>query len=575
MNADMTSNQTGCREIVIRKVQNGLRVLDELEPSFSDPGKYNTDFLFRLIRDSKDTEFGRKYHFADIHSVADFQRTVPLSTYDDYTSAIYRMSEKGETGILTSYPVNHYNKSSGTMGNPKRIPLSDPGMETALKYMYDVYSGLEYRFFGDEWIGRRGLNIIETPKSVQTLPCGATYGSVSARTLMTMKPILESIYTSPLEAAAPCSGTNTHYLHALYALRDRDVSYIFCSFFSFLLEQLRYIQRNWEELLKDIAAGTISELSQLEPDVKQRMESELLPMPERAEELRRIFERGFDEPFVPAVWPDCRFIMGIGTGGFKSYADKIRQIYTGPDISFLKTGMVASEGVFSVPFAPDCEDSVLIPSSVFFEFLPLDAGEDFSKIVTIENVEIGQKYEVIITNLSGFYRYRIRDAVVVTGRYKNTPTIQFLSRIDQTISIMGEKTTENALRSAVEETENSLNLDIDDFSVFPDLDAEPVRYVCFLEVADNPDHVTPKEIWKMLERQLAKANPSMGDKMAAGICGHVRVQFLEPETYRLYQELMLYRGGNAGQIKPVHIIVNERQRKFFYSMSEYMYEYVK
>ena len=111
------------------------------------------------------------------------------------------------------------------------------------------------------------------------------------------------------------------------------------------------------------------------------MLAKIKPEPERAKELREIFEQGFDEPFVPKVWPNMCYIMGVGTGGFKTYAEKIRVKYTGDSVRQLRMGLTASEGLFSVPYDLDRDDAVLVPDSVFYEFLPLDAGDDFSQIV--------------------------------------------------------------------------------------------------------------------------------------------------------------------------------------------------
>lgn len=44
-----------------------------------------------------------------------------------------------------------------------------------------------------------------------------------------------------------------------------------------------------------------------------------------------------------------------------------------------------------------------------------------------------------------------------------------------------------------------------------------------------------------LERNLAKANPSMGDKVAKGICAPTKLNILEPETYSLYRDLMIMK----------------------------------
>lgn len=564
-----------CGQAMCKKMAVGEAVIEDLEARLDDPLRSSEEFLLQLLQDNKDTEIGKRYGFGSIHSFEEYQERVPLSTYDDYAGATYRMTEKSETNIITAYPVPHYNKTSGSMGNPKHIPLSEPGMKTTLKYISAIYYGLYKRFFGDDWVDKKGFSIIETPGSIAKLPCGATYGSVSARCVASLKPVMTTILTSPLEAAIPEGKANTKYLHALYALRYADVSFINCTFFSFLLEELRYIQRNWEDLVRDVELGTIGEKGEVDDETRVRLEQDLDPMPERAKELRAIFSRGFDEPFVPKVWPNCRFVVGIGSGGFKTYADKLRSMYLGDGIPFLKRGIGASEAIYTVPYAPDKEDGVLVPDGLFLEFLPLDAGDDPSKVVTIDKLEVGKDYEVILTNFSGLYRYRIRDSVRVTGYHHNTPTVQFIGRIDQTLSIMGEKTTEAALNDAVCGMAEETQLDIADFSVFPDLDAEPVRYVFFLEVADNPKGVRPKEVWRVLERELSRANPSMGDKMQKGICGHVRVQFLEPESFALYEDMMVAKGGNVGQIKPPHIIVNEIQRRFFFGLSEYMYEFVR
>ena len=81
-----------------------------------------------LVRDNRDTEYGRRYHFDQIHSIDDFKRLVPLSDYDDYAPYIERMVEKGEKNLLTVYPIMQYAETSGSVGVPKKIPVSDRGL---------------------------------------------------------------------------------------------------------------------------------------------------------------------------------------------------------------------------------------------------------------------------------------------------------------------------------------------------------------------------------------------------------------------------------------------------------------
>lgn len=558
-----------------QKVMQGTPVFEHLEKLTQDPMKYNTELLLQIVQDNKDTEFGRKHGFADIHTVEDFQRLVPISKYDDYADEIWRMTEEGESNLICSYPIHHYNKSSGTMGNPKRLPMSEKAIEISNRYLLGYLNGLLGQKLGMDWIDGKSISLTESAASVNTLKCGATYGAVSVKMTLQYRPYLQMMFTSPDEATFPQPDTNTRYLHARFGLMEKNATNTGASFFSFYLELLRYIEHNWEMLVHDIETGTIDPSVKMSAQVRESLEKKLTPMPERAAQLREIFSQGFDEPFVPKVWPKMRYIMGVGTGGFKVYADKIRERYTGASVKQLKMGLTASEGLFSIPFDLDCDDGVLVPDSVFYEFLPLDAGDDFSKIVTLDQVEEGKEYEIIITNCSGFYRYRMRDAILVTGKHNNTPTIQFLYRIDQNVSIMGEKTTEVALRAAAENTAKELEFELIDFSMYPDLEASPVRYLYFMEIGKKPEDLKPKEIRYVLEKNLAIANPSMGDKVKKGICGPTKLNFLEPETYMLYRDLMLAKGVASGQLKPVRVITNETQRKFFFGLTEYGVELVK
>ncbi len=535
----------------------------------------NVELLMKILDDNKDTEYGRKLGFADIHSVEDFQKRVPISTYDDYAEYILRQTENGEKNLLCVYDVNHYNKTSGTMGNPKRIPMSDEAIKVFFKYNSNYMNGLLADKLGMDWIDGKNMSLTESAANINYLKNGASYGALSVKAVLQFRDFLTMLYTSPDEATFPQPDTNTRYLHARFGLMEENVVNAGASFSSFFLELLRYIEQNWEMLVNDIENGTIDDSIKMSDEVKASLNAKIKPMPERAEKLREIFSAGFDEPFAPKVWPKFKYWAGVGTASFKMYSDRIRESYTGPGIKQYKIGLSASEGIYSVPFELDCDDSALIPDSVFYEFLPLDAEDDFSKAITMKDVEIGKTYELIVTNLSGFYRYRMRDAVKITGKFGTIPTIVFQHRIDQTVSMCGEKTTEIALCYAAEKTAKDLGFDLIDFSLFTDLDARPMRYVYFMEIDKLPQGIKPKEIRFILEKNLAEANPSMGDKVKKGICAPTKLNVLEPETYMLYRELMQMRGVASGQLKPPHIISNEIQRKFFFGLTEYSVEITK
>ena len=559
----------------LQQIKLGIPVVEALNRMAEDPMGENEKLLLRILEQNKDTEYGRKYGFANIHSIEEYQKKVPVSVYDDYAGYILRMSEDGEENLITSGKVVHYNKSSGTVGNPKRIPLTEKAFQVFQKYNGPYRMGLVAKELGEDWINGRNMSIAESIAEIQHVKSGVTYGALSVKMIGEFRPYLGMSFTSPDEAIYPESETNTRYLHARFGLMDQDLTNMAANFLGFLLEVLRYMEQHWELLVNDIEQGTIDPSIKMSEKVRSSLLKKIQPMPERAQELRGIFMQGFEEPIVPKLWPHAQFLTGVGSGGFKVYADKIKEKYMGEKIARYFTGINASEGMISVPYRLNDEKSVPVPDSMFYEFLPTDADDDFSKIATMDQLETGKEYEVIVTNLSGFYRYRMRDAVKIAGKYKNLPILEFIGRIDQTVSIMGEKTTEVALRTAAEDTAKQLGFDMIDFTVYPDVEHVPPRYTYFMEIESLPEGMKAKEIRFFLERNLAKANPSMGDKVAKGICAPTKLNILEPETYSLYRDLMIMKGIAPAQLKPVHIIRNELQRKFFFSQTEYGVELVK
>lgn len=204
-------------------------------------------------------------------------------------------------------------------------------------------------------------------------------------------------------------------------------------------------------------------------------------------------------------------------------------------------GITASEGLFSLFVELDNPDAILIPDSMFYEFLPVDADEDYSKIVTLDKLEVGKDYEIITTNLSGFYRYRMKDIVRCVGMYNNTPKVEFLYRRDQCLCLMGEKVNEENLRDAVYKTEEELGFNLVDFSVYANHHASPMRYVFLMEVEDMPDDVTKKLVHEVLNKNFCATDPVLCYKIQRGLLEKAEVYFLQPETYMFYKELRVAR----------------------------------
>lgn len=551
-----------------KRSEDGLKAFERLKTVCREPMKVNEELLFKIIRENEDTDYGKKYDFKNIHSIEDYQKKVPVTKYGEYSDYIKRMTGSGEKNLICACDVGHFNGSSGTTGDVKYIPMPQEMIDIYMTYVTRSPIGVMTDTLGDGWTEGRCIRLAECPSEVRYLASGASFGAISSHMTRHFRPNTDVLFTSPDEAIFPESGTDTRYLHARFALMDADATGLMAAYLSYWVLTFKYIENNWEMLVNDIEAGTITSSIELPEDVRERLLDKLRPMPERAAELRQIFEGGFDEPFVPKVWRNMKYVLGIGTGGFKIYADMLKDSFTGSDISFVKIGIAASEGCFTTTYRLDSEDTVIIPDSVFFEFLPVDAEDDFSQIVTIDGLQQGKDYEIIITNMGGLYRYRMRDAVRVVSKFENTPTLEFLYRIDQTVNILGEKTTEQTLRAVANHTAESLSLELIDFSVYADIKSEPPRYQYFLEIGRNPEGHSDAEIGQTLQKDLLKLAPALRDLKDRGVCQGIKVNFLQQDSYALWRDLAIFNGSNPNQLKPVHIIRNEQQRRFFFRLTE-------
>ena len=94
----------------------------EIEHYTKNPMKAQESTLKKIIRRNKNCELGKKYDFKNIKSIEDYQKKVPLSTYDDYAPYVERMINNREKNIMFSGPNIRYCSSSGSVGKPKILP---------------------------------------------------------------------------------------------------------------------------------------------------------------------------------------------------------------------------------------------------------------------------------------------------------------------------------------------------------------------------------------------------------------------------------------------------------------------
>ncbi|MDO4479312.1 MAG: GH3 auxin-responsive promoter family protein [Lachnospiraceae bacterium] len=542
----------------------GREVMAHVKEMCADPMGINTHFLMELLEKNKDTAFGREHHFSEIKTIEDYQKMVPVGVYDNFAPYIERMT-RGEKNMLTADEVVHYNITSGTTGVPKRIPLTQKAMANYMYYGESLIYGLLDELPDDRWKRGRRIMLMECPDTIGHVEDGTTCDILSFKLNTQHKKYYPIFNTSPMEAAFPRGDYETRYIHALFALKDRNASCLAFTFSSHCLEFLRYLRKTWPMLCDDIENGCVNKAYELPDDIRASLDAQLTPDPERAAELRTIFKE--KKQFVPYVWPNMTNVNSVATGSFRTYAERLINDYMGPDIHWYNIGLCASEGMYSVPEALDSQYSMFIPDNMFYELLPVETEDDLSTICTLDQVEVGKEYELVCTTLSGLYRYRQADVVRIVGFKDRMPLMEFVCRKGNVIEMFAEKTSEKHLIDAVDGMAHELSLDVVDFSVYPNMEAGTPRYDVLLELANSDEVTVPVETMaEVLTKYLYKANILYYNHVMSKDLAPLKLQLLQDQTNVLYKEMLAYKGWPVAQIKPVHIIRNETQRKFFFGL---------
>lgn len=551
--------------VLIGKGKKAIQHLDEIS---KDAVGVSERLLMELVRKNENTEFGKRMHFDQIKSVKDYREKIPYTDYDFFSEYIDRMVKNGETNLITADPIVQYAMSSGSVGNPKHIPVTQANVDLYTTYTTNLalYSGKEYYENRGQKFGKAGRGFLALEAVNKPLPDGTPRTAISSTIMKKYEKILKYVYTSPVQVIMPDRmDLDLKYLKLLYLLKDRDCLYLAAAFMTALVDLMSYLEDNWKSIVDDIENGTISSAVNIPDKMRSELELKLKPDPKRAEELRAEFEKGFEDPIVPRILPNVQLIGAIGTGGFAAYTERMKKYSGSLPMHFLT--YAASESLMAVARYPDEGEFVLIPDSGFYEFIPIDSTDEETSY-TMDQLEVGKDYEIVITNLSGLYRYRIKDVIRVTGWHNKAPKIKFVYRKNQMISIAGEKTSQEAVSWVVDEFAKKTECLIPDYSVYADLSVDPGRYVLFMETYPQLPVEKTAEYEELLFELLSKANPNLGFVMNNNQLGKPKLHLVQQQTYALYTDMQVMRGTSRNQIKPVRLIDTPAKEKFFFALIE-------
>ena len=89
--------------------------------------KYQSKIFNNLIKNGKNTLFGKEHNFSSVSTYSDFKKRVPINDYEGLSEYIEKI-KNGENNILWPKKPIYFCKTSGTTSGTKYIPISKESM---------------------------------------------------------------------------------------------------------------------------------------------------------------------------------------------------------------------------------------------------------------------------------------------------------------------------------------------------------------------------------------------------------------------------------------------------------------
>lgn len=470
--------------------------IHDIELFIKYPHDVQQELFTDLIQKAKDTEWGRKYGYADIDSFEVYKEHVPLSTYEDIFPYIDRLM-KGEQNLLWPSKVTWFAKSSGTTNaRSKFVPVTREALEGCHfkggKDLLAIYinNKPDTRIFSGKWLSVGGS------WQVNEYNADSFYGDVSAVIMQNLPFWVQLIRTPKLSTA----------------LMDR-----------------------WEDKIEKMASETILE------DVTSiaGVPTWVLVL------LRRVLEKAHKSSLIE-VWPNLE-LFAHGAVAFGPYREIFKSLIPSGHMSYMEI-YNATEGFFGIQDVSGAEDEMLLmlDYGIFYEFIPLEElHREQSKTLNLSEVELGKNYALVISTNSGLWRYMIGDTVRFTSL--SPYRIKISGRTKHFINAFGEEVVVENAEAAVTEACWLTDAEILDFTAAPAFfeEAGSGRHEWIIEFKKSPADIY--HFTNILDESLRKINSDYDAKRSHDMVLRLPIVHVVPEG--TFHDWLRRKGKLGGQHK--------------------------
>jgi hypothetical protein len=432
--------------------------------------------IIEMIQSNQFTQFGKDHNFCFIDDLDTFRECIPIREYEDFIPYINQIIA-GDSDVLWYGRPIYLTKTSGTTTGAKYIPITQDSIGHHIQsakraLMFYAYHKPKTNFLQGKMIFLQGSPVLD---KMGDIPTGRLSGIVY------------------------------HHVPKFF-LSNRKPSY-----------EANIIE-DWERKVDAIVSETkdenMSVISGIPPWCVMYLEK-----------LLRIS----DKVNIKTLFPQLELFI-YGGVNYAPYRQKIETLM-GSGVDTIET-YPASEGFIAYQHTLNNEDGLLLNlnAGIYYEFIPLvEYHLPNRKVLTVEEVEVGVGYALIMTTNAGLWRYSIGDVVKFVSIQPYT--IKVVGRVKQFISAFGEhiiaEEIEKAMTAAIEKYE----MKVVDFLVYPDIGAK--RHEWLIEL-DEQTHEDMDLIATFINTKIMEYNIYYRDLIEGKVIEALKIKVLPLGSFNRY-----------------------------------------
>ncbi|PIA79004.1 hypothetical protein BFR04_05645 [Gaetbulibacter sp. 4G1] len=439
-----------------------------------------------LISKAVETEFGRDHDFISINNHSDFVKRVPIRDYEALKPYVERVVA-GEEDILWIGKPIYFAKTSGTTSGSKYIPITKESMPTHVDaarnaiLMYIKETG-NAKFVDGKMIFLQGSPVLKEQNGIQL---------------------------------GRLSGIVAHYVPK-YLQKNRMPSY-----------KTNCID-DWETKVDAIVEETLSENMTIISGIPSWVQMYFEKLQQKTgKQIGDIF-KNFN-------------LFIFGGVNYEPYRAKFENLI-GRKVDSIEL-YPASEGFFAFQDKQSEKGMLLqLNSGIFYEFIKAD--DFFSenpKRITLEAVEVGVNYVMIISTNAGLWAYNIGDTVEFTSTKPYRVIVS--GRIKHFISAFGEHVIGKEVEQAMQEAIKNTNISVSEFTVAPQITPkEGLPYhEWFVEFENEPENLSA--LAKKIDESLQKQNSYYFDLIQGKVLQPLKITKVKKGGFQDYMKSVGKLGG--------------------------------